>query len=606
MYLMVCQVSGHSPLLAQLACDFCTMKFSSIPLMFHHMKTAHLDRVNSPNTYMDHLNRLQIYGQHLQHVNGIPSPFAANDNLNQSPDNVHPSFETPIKSERSVSTGGNSTVEDDVQNEVDAKQTQSLTEARIKVEDEQDAPTDLSNKPHHDNEDEEDEVNSNEDRRSSNPQSIPPSPTNIHREPAVGNFLCSQCNAALPDFEAFRNHLKDHLTSSNSTRSSSVDPPAHTCPQCGNTFPSPSELERHVLSHYLITTTEFYCNFTCNQTFAASDDLQRHLLERHAQSLFKCGICSDLFDTKVAMQVHFAVAHANEIKLYRCSACMENFRTEPEFRHHVKTRHIVTTIPQTTLQCVFCRTVCANEVEMHFHLAAHARQFRCPSCPEAFHVEFLLDRHIQAQHGSSSIPNGHTLKEHTSAYLLKPSSHNTNNNNVLDYHYATLKGMYNNQTNHNNNHINGVGHKFYHNAIPRLDDSTSVPKNALCGFYDALHKSRYDADSAKNLLGMYRSELAAKLYAAETDRDMNLDAKRNPSSVYFASLPTGLKGNIAVDNGAGSGNTDAAGQKFACGICDKQDFVSECELHTHRKVEHNVKTGVSLKCAYCNGNFRSR
>lgn len=45
---------------------------------------------------------------------------------------------------------------------------------------------------------------------------------------------------------------------------------------------------------------------------------------------------------------------------------------------------------------------------------------------------------------------------------------------------------------------------------------------------------------------------------------------------------------------------------YSCGICERADFPSESEVITHRKVSHNIKTGVSLRCAYCNGDFRSR
>jgi transcription elongation factor Elf1 len=37
---------------------------------------------------------------------------------------------------------------------------------------------------------------------------------------------------------------------------------------------------------------------------------------------------------------------------------------------------------------------------MQFHLAAHSKQFHCPLCQEAFHVEFLLDKHMQTHHTS--------------------------------------------------------------------------------------------------------------------------------------------------------------------------------------------------------------
>lgn len=41
-------------------------------------------------------------------------------------------------------------------------------------------------------------------------------------------------------------------------------------------------------------------------------------------------------------------------------------------RHHIRTRHI----NPGAVQCVFCRVVCASELEMHFHLAAHAKQYK--------------------------------------------------------------------------------------------------------------------------------------------------------------------------------------------------------------------------------------
>ena len=53
-------------------------------------------------------------------------------------------------------------------------------------------------------------------------------------------------------------------------------------------------------------------------------------------------------------------------------------------------------------------------------------------------------------------------------------------------------------------------------------------------------------------------------------------------------------------------NATTKGSFFSCGICERTDFSTENEVQTHRKIVHNLKTGVSLRCAYCNGDFRSR
>ena len=114
-------------------------------------------------------------------------------------------------------------------------------------------------------------------------------------------------------------------------------------------------------------------------------------------------------------QVHFAVKHSNECKLYRCTACPSSsavFRSELDFSLHVRSAHaplpLLTgatskTPTQQPYRCLFCRLSFATELEMQFHLAAHSKQFHCPLCQEAFHVEFLLDKHMQTHHSSQVI-----------------------------------------------------------------------------------------------------------------------------------------------------------------------------------------------------------
>lgn len=537
---------NHSPFSSsnlQLSCEFCTMKFPTVPSMFHHVRTTHIDRVNSPNTYIDHFNRMNGYGKFTPAL------------LDRKEDDKN--LQRIIKTEKA-------SPRDDKEIE---KSATPIAVATIKQEAEQDSPTDLSKKSTKENE-------------------LKCSPDPETKSPPMGNFLCNQCNAALPDFESFRNHLKNHLNQGIGR---------FVCQHCGINLTNQSDYDRHISSHFLITTSEYFCNFNCNKTFQKSDDLHKHLYEIHAQSLFKCGICSDLFDTKVAIQVHFAVAHSTEVKIYRCSACMEVFKTEADFKHHVKTRHVVS----GAVQCVFCRTVCASELEMHFHLAAHARQFRCPACPESFHVEFLLDRHMQTHHSQ---------KDQSFHYKVGNSvTAANNNNNILDYHYANVGA--------NKNHY-GFNSKFYSNL--HVDTPNNKPPSSVYGYYDSAAKSRYEngAVPVKSLLGIYNAELTSKMYLPEgvAEREMYQSTTGKPG--YFgANIPriSSSKAQELMKMQSYAPNTELDSKtrtpienQLGCGICEKSDFNTEAELHTHRKVAHNLKTGVSLRCAYCNGNFRSR
>ena len=154
--------------------------------------------------------------------------------------------------------------------------------------------------------------------------------------------------------------------------------PRYCCPHCSADFAvsEADQFELHVAMHLVSTSTEYGCQ-SCLKSFNKPDELQKHLLDIHAHHLYRCALCKEMFDSKVSIQVHFAVKHSNECKLYRCTACTSVFRNEADFSAHVKSSHISRIFPQP--------------------VAA----LRCPLCPECFPVEFLLERHIQLVHSST-------------------------------------------------------------------------------------------------------------------------------------------------------------------------------------------------------------
>ena len=152
-------------------------------------------------------------------------------------------------------------------------------------------------------------------------QSITP---NLNVAAALGphSLLCNQCNAGFRDFESFRTHLKSHL-----------EEVVHkfACDECESEFATEDQLENHAMAHYLTTTTEYGCQ-SCLKLFGKPDELQKHLMDIHAHHLYRCSLCKEMFDSKVSIQVHFAVKHSNECKLFRCNSCTTIFRSEFEFQ----------------------------------------------------------------------------------------------------------------------------------------------------------------------------------------------------------------------------------------------------------------------------------
>ncbi|XP_034121413.1 zinc finger protein 423 homolog isoform X2 [Drosophila guanche] len=516
----------------QLSCEYCTMKFGNIAGLFQHMRATHLDRLSSPNSYYEHFNRLATAGTF--------SPRLALDLPKIKPDLGSPERENRAS--------------------------------------EEDLPTDLSSNK----------------RRPQTPANNPAPHPPPQAPPGI--FFCNQCNAGLPDFESFRNHLKSHIAEGMQL----------VCPHCGLSLPEQSDFERHVVGHFLIASAEFNCGSSCGKSFGKAEELQQHLIAEHVLTLLKCALCSEVCDTRMAMQLHLACAHSQETKLLRCSACMEVFRSDGDFHVHVKTRHQLGGghhhhqqqqqqhphqhhPASNPLQCMFCRAVCSSELEMHFHLAAHARQFRCPSCPETFHVEFLLDRHMQSQHGgakdkeqaqsqSQSSPNMGSLYVNA---LLPPlaaaaaaAAATNNNSSIIDYNVA-FKGLFGGGSTAGGSAP--TGSKFY--------SPLQVDTKAQTSPHPAL------------MYGLSQRYLM-EMYAAKSTSPVNSNANESAGGGPGAAAPP------PATQAPAPQATPAA--TFSCGMCERQDLRSEAELHSHRKLAHNLKTGVSLRCAYCAGNFKSR
>lgn len=129
-----------------------------------------------------------------------------------------------------------------------------------------------------------------------------------------GTLLCNQCDAALPNFESFRNHVKSHLEPSSFTDGNNmasifeIDNEKfnnnYSCPHCMINFNDSDEYEQHVANHFMATSLEYECK-CCMTTFTTSEELQMHVLEAHVQHLYRCSLCKKTFDSKLPLQVSF-------------------------------------------------------------------------------------------------------------------------------------------------------------------------------------------------------------------------------------------------------------------------------------------------------------
>uniref|UniRef100_A0A3Q2W842 Zinc finger protein 423 n=1 Tax=Haplochromis burtoni TaxID=8153 RepID=A0A3Q2W842_HAPBU len=212
-----------------------------------------------------------------------------------------------------------------------------------------------------------------------------------------GDYPCNQCDLRFASFEGFQAHLKSHLEMLLRRQS---------CPQCNKEdFESQEALLQHLTVHYTTTSTQYVCE-SCDKQFSSVDDLQKHLLDMHTFVLYHCTLCQEVFDSKVSIQVHLAVKHSNEKKLFRCTACAWDFRKETDLQLHVKHNHL----GLKPRKCIFCGESFGTEVELQCHITTHSKKFTCRFCGKAFHAISLLERHLREKHcrgGGGNAANSH-------------------------------------------------------------------------------------------------------------------------------------------------------------------------------------------------------
>ncbi|XP_058612136.1 zinc finger protein 521 isoform X4 [Onychostoma macrolepis] len=199
-------------------------------------------------------------------------------------------------------------------------------------------------------------------------------------------FICNQCGAKYTSLDLFQTHLKTHLDGV---------VPQLTCSQCNKDFPNHESLLKHVTVHFTIMSTYYICE-SCDKQFTSVDDLQKHLLDMHTFVFFRCTLCQEVFDSKVSTQLHLAVKHSNEKKVYRCTSCNWDFKHEADLQIHVKHSHLEN--QGCSHRCIFCGESFGTEVELQCHITTHSKKYNCHFCCKAFHAVYLLERHLREKH----------------------------------------------------------------------------------------------------------------------------------------------------------------------------------------------------------------
>lgn len=234
---------------------------------------------------------------------------------------------------------------------------------------------------------------------------------------------------------------------------------------------------------------------------------------------------------------------------------------------------------------------------------------RCPICPESFHVEFLLDRHLQIHHSQKDVSNNNNnttpINNNNLEYHLNKNPTNYFYNGGKFYNPLHIDTLITPNTNNNNSSI-GVKHNIFDKS-PSKSHSQRFADNKM-----SVYNHQHIYTSPPPALNKQPPSVYSPIGNNNTTNNIANTTSNGSNSNRIGS---GLSNPAALKNHLHS-NHDMVGVEkskvflndkgYSCGICERNDFSTEMELHTHRKIVHNLKTGVSLRCAYCSGDFRSR
>ncbi|XP_077983110.1 uncharacterized protein LOC144437950 [Glandiceps talaboti] len=198
---------------------------------------------------------------------------------------------------------------------------------------------------------------------------------------------CPDCQLTFQHLEELQGHLKTHMRSCASG--------CNTCTYCSVEFNTEEEMQKHIVTHFVSVSVEYCCQ-SCAKSFPKPDELQKHLFDIHAHHLYKCSMCKEVFDSKVAVQVHFAIKHSNECKLFKCTKCGVVFQTESDLHLHIRMDHLHHSTRM--YRCLFCHMAFHSEVEFQCHLTTHKKQFQCNMCSASFPTQQMLDIHTVNKH----------------------------------------------------------------------------------------------------------------------------------------------------------------------------------------------------------------
>ncbi|XP_075989289.1 uncharacterized protein LOC142985169 isoform X7 [Anticarsia gemmatalis] len=240
----------------------------------------------------------------------------------------------------------------------------------------------------------------------------------------ITNLICKICSTEFATLDSFVEHLiESHNKPIHTDIKSHIMPfkfendDALICMFCQNVFNKFKNLQQHMNMH----CRNFICD-VCDAGFINRHILSSHT-EGHKKGIFKCDICSKVFDTlrkkkshEKSVHVHanllskcgychikftnykkkdehLAKMHGVVRKMIKCHACDKTFDNKSSLTIHTKRDHLM----ERRFTCTLCEMKFFGSNELKLHMVKHTgvREFKCDICLKSYGRKKTLTEHMR-------------------------------------------------------------------------------------------------------------------------------------------------------------------------------------------------------------------